>query len=48
MNIPKSKLDDADEPTVNDFYKIGTDSFEFALSSANRPKSTAVSYINRN
>ena len=27
----KSKWDGADEPTFNNFYKIGTDNIEYAL-----------------
>ena len=47
--MPKSKWSDAEEPAINHFiiYKIGTDNFEYALLSANRLKSIAVSNINR-
>ena len=33
--MPKSKWDDAEEPTFNNFYKIWTGNFEYALLNAN-------------
>ena len=38
LNVPRSMWDYAEEPTFTIFYKIGTDSFENAFLSANRPK----------
>ena len=38
LNRPKTKWDDAEEPTINNFYKLITENFEYALKSADRQK----------
>ena len=38
--MPKSNWDFVEEPRIENFYKIVTDNFEYALLSANRSKST--------
>ena len=47
LNWPKSKWDGTEEPTINNFYKLITGNFEYALKIAYRPKPSAVFHINR-
>ena len=43
--MPKTKLDGAEKPIINNFYK--TKHFEYDLKRADRPKPTAAFHINR-
>ena len=42
-----TKWDGAEDPTINNFFKIDSRKIEYALLRAYRPKPTAVFYINR-
>ena len=47
-NISKVRWNGAEESTSNHFIKLATYNFEYAILSANKPNSTAVSHINQN
>ena len=40
--MPNSKLDGAEEPTINNFYKIEKGAFEYDRKGVDRPKPSAV------
>ena len=44
--MTKNKLNDAEQPTINNFYKIDNINFENALKSADRPNTTTISAFN--
>ena len=45
--MPKTKWGGADEPTINNFYKIDNKTFEYAIQSAERLEPTSLFHINQ-